>query len=175
MTNASIKLYHGLLVRLFAGMPYSPGQLVCANGFSSVSAVAASLTIGIRRKYRDFGVLSLHRIDERRHLGEEGIIVVKLVNLFHIGPRSTDIQGGSVVRVDQFELIPVGDCKISLTGILALLTDGKLGRKLCPLQSNTMFKMANCAIVIFPRCRGKSRNPVVLRNQALFHVQLKIS
>jgi len=113
MTNASIKLYHGLLVRLFAGMPYSPGQLVCANGFSSVSAVAASLTIGIRRKYRDFGLLSLHRIDERRHLGEEGIIVVKLVNLFHIGPRSTDIQGGSVVRVDQFELIPIGDCKIS--------------------------------------------------------------
>lgn len=52
---------------------------------------SVSLTILIRRQDWDVGFAFGGCIDESRHFRQERIIVVERVNLFSVGPRSSDI------------------------------------------------------------------------------------
>lgn len=50
------------------------------------------------------------RIDEGGHFRVKGVIIVELIHLFTVGSRTADVEGRTVVRVDQLELVPIRDC-----------------------------------------------------------------
>lgn len=81
---------------------------------------------------------TLDTVDEARYLGEERVVVGVDVSLLVVVSRSSDVQRGGLVWVDQPHVVAIGP-------------DLKLARVGSALQSDGVGERTNGAVVVFPK------------------------
>lgn len=73
------------------------------------------------------------------------------VDLLGIVAWSADVEGGTIVRIDQLKLVAITDWnKRSSSTRVMRLTNSKFGREVLALQSYTMLQVSNRSILVLP-------------------------
>lgn len=93
---------------------------------------------GVLERRENVGVgPTLDTVDKARYLGEERVVVGVDVSLLVVVSRSSDVQRGGLVWVDQPHVVAIGpDLKLACVGRA--------------LESDSVGERANGAIVVFP-------------------------
>lgn len=123
---------------------------------------------GILKGRENVGVgTALDTVDKRRDLGEERVVVGVGVTLLVVIPRTTDVEGRRLVRVDK-SVRQYRSGESTSPHVESISPDFELASVGVALKSDSVGERADSAILVFPSCqRHTNARPLQLTKQPM--------